>query len=143
MKLVGVISTFLAAGAIVASVAAPANAAASYEVQINPVKAGSTACPLPFACSFQYLKSITFYSRASAQMKGISTHAKAKQPGTNKVLFDATKGSKSSNINSVSFKVPSEYKNTLIDASMTSKFTPKSGSVVTKSTSKRIVTPVG
>lgn len=136
-KLAGI--ALLTAGLFV-GVAAPAQAATSYSVSITPsIKQGGSILGVPTGPS---LNSVKFYSSASAQMKSISTHAVIRESASNKLFYDTTKASKSSNINSLTWTTPSQYKSGYgYKATMTSKFTNKSGSVATKSTSKQWIVP--
>ncbi|WP_159572503.1 hypothetical protein [Curtobacterium sp. 18060] len=120
--------------------ATPAHAAASYEVSVIPkTTPGGVSWGRPTSPK---TTSVKFYSRASAQMKKISTRAIVKQYPQNKLLYDTTRASTNSNINSLTYAVPASLQSgTGFNASMTSKFTKKSGAVATRSTSKKWITP--
>lgn len=130
----------LLAGGLFVGVATPAQAATSYAVSITPnIKQGGSILGIPTGPA---TKSVRFYSSASAQMKSISTHAVIRDSVSKKLFYDTTKSSKSSNINSLTWTTPSQYQSGYgFKATMTSKFTNKSGSVATKSTSKQWLTP--
>lgn len=124
------------AAALLAGTSTPADAATSYSVSITPViKPGGSFLGFPTGPT---TRSVRFYSAASAQMKSISTQAVVRNLYSNALFYDTTASSASSNIKSLTWTTPSKYQSGFgYKATMTSKFTTKSGSVATKSTSKQ------
>ncbi|MCS5519528.1 MULTISPECIES: hypothetical protein [Curtobacterium] len=127
-------------GVLVVGLGAPAGAATTYSVTVTPkIVEGKRILGIPTGRS---TNSVTFYSSANAQMKSVTTHAVVREYPSNELLYDTTKTTKASNINSLTWSVPSKYRSGYgFKASMTTTFKTKTGTTTKKSTSKQWVTP--